>query len=402
MQSSFQWTTYSHLTLKFRRRIHHSSHVQVLPLWRPTSHYYFYKKITTPPVQTNVQMHSLMDAMGTAFSCNEVLSTIPSHPKIVPKMKEMPKKRREKNANAIAWPSTLQPPSVVNSNKQRSRKDGDDYENGIKEGKWSCTLVNVGLTRSDHEQVHQKVKPIPSARTRYNAQTNTLLLYLCVINSVPISALAYNTCFLRNSQTKYHWHFAIRQCDSTWHIWLSLPHPSEVVCSSSQIGGSTIGDVHAGHLLLLPPLLRGLHFMTFLNHYIWGTRCRIWWPSTILIFLVVGQAAVRGMNHRSRRLRMLDRRALRVVSPAKSKVQRANQILLAALVGLASRSKWITLPSMSIVRLRTCFQKCIVHVGNCFVRGVSWIGKYASPAFLFISFSPFFFLCASTWSFNLI
>ena len=196
------------------------------------SHYYFYKKITTPPIQTNVQMHSLTDVMGTAFSCNEVLSTIPSHPKIVPKMKKMPKKRREKNANTIAWPSTLQPPSVVNSNKQHSCKDGNDYENGIKEGKWSCTLID-GLTHSGHEQVHQKVKPVPSAHTQYKAQMNTLLLYLCIIDSVPISALAYNTRFLRNSQTKYHWHFAIRQRDSTWHIWLSLPHPSKVVCSSS-------------------------------------------------------------------------------------------------------------------------------------------------------------------------
>ena len=110
------------------------------------SHYYFYKKITTPPIQTNVQMHSLTDAMGTAFSCNEVLSTIPLHPKIVPKMKKMLKKGTEKNINAIAWPSMLQPPSVVNPNRQCLCKDGDNYGNGRKEGKQSQTLIDIDLT----------------------------------------------------------------------------------------------------------------------------------------------------------------------------------------------------------------------------------------------------------------
>lgn len=178
------------------------SHVQVPPLRRPKSQYRFYKKITARPVQSDVQVHdSLEHAMRAAFSNNEDLGTMSSHPKVVSKKKK-PKERKEENVNAVAGPSTLQPPSTVNTNKKRSRKDDHDCENGRKGKKRSRTLVD--LTLSGDEQAHAKIKSAPSARTRYKAETDTLLLYLGVIHSVPISVLAYNTRFLRNSQPKNH------------------------------------------------------------------------------------------------------------------------------------------------------------------------------------------------------
>ena len=177
------------------------SHVQVPPLRRPKSHYRFYKKIRT--VQPDIQVHdSLEHAMQAAFSRNEDLGTIPSRPKIVAKKQKMPKQRREKNVNVIAGPSALQSPSaMVNTTKKRLRKDDNDHENGRKGKKRSRTLLDADVSLIANEQIHQKVKPA-LARTRYKAETDTLLLYLGVIHSVPISVLAHNTRFLRNSQPK--------------------------------------------------------------------------------------------------------------------------------------------------------------------------------------------------------
>jgi hypothetical protein len=184
------------------------SYVEVPPLRRPKSHYRSYKKIPTLSTLSAVQVHhSLQDALQGAFLHNEVVGTIPSpsYPKIVSKKKK-PKERREENINAVAGPSTRQPPSMANTNKKRGRprKDDNDCEGGRKGKKRSRTLIDVDLSLSGDEQVHRKVKPTPSARTRYDAQTDTLLLYLGVIQPVPISVLASNTRFLRNFHAKNH------------------------------------------------------------------------------------------------------------------------------------------------------------------------------------------------------
>ena len=180
------------------------SHVEVPPLRRPKSHYRSYKKIPILSTLSDVQVHqSLQDALQGAFSHNEVVGTIPSpsHSKIVSKKKKPKEKRREENINAVAGPSTRQPHSTVNQNKKR-RKDDNDYEGGRKGKKRSRTLHDVDLSLSGDEQVHRKAKPAPSARTRHDAQTDTLLLYLGVIKPVPTPVLAYNTRFLRNFHAK--------------------------------------------------------------------------------------------------------------------------------------------------------------------------------------------------------
>jgi len=181
------------------------SHVEVPPLRRPKSHYRSYKKIPALSAPSDVQVHhSLQDALQGAFSHNEVVGTIPSpsYPKIAPK-KRKPKERRKESINVVAGPSTLQPPSTVNANKKR-RKDDNDYEGGRKGKKRSRTLLDVDLSLSGDEQIHPKVKPVPSACTQYQAETDTLLLYLGVIHPVPTPVLAYNIRFLRNFHAKNH------------------------------------------------------------------------------------------------------------------------------------------------------------------------------------------------------
>jgi len=179
------------------------SHVEVPPLRRPKSDYRPYKKkkkVPTPPVQVH---NSLQYALQSAYSHNEALGVLPSHPVVVSKKKK-PKERRGENVDAAAGPSTLHLPSVVTTNKKRGRsgRDDNDCEGGRKGKKRS--RVEVDLTLSGDEQVHRNVESTPSARTRYKVQTDTLLLYLGLIHPVPVPVLAHNTRFLRNHQAKNH------------------------------------------------------------------------------------------------------------------------------------------------------------------------------------------------------
>ena len=183
------------------------SHVEVPPLRRPKSDYRPYekekkKKVPAPPVQVH---NSLQYALQSAYSHNEALGVLPSHPVVVSKKKK-PKGRKGENANAVAGNSTLHLPSIVTANKKRGRpsKDDNDCEGGRKGKKRS--RVDVDLTLSGDEQVHRNAKSTPSAsaRTRYKAQTDTLLLYLGLIHPIPVPVLAHNTRFLRNYHAKNH------------------------------------------------------------------------------------------------------------------------------------------------------------------------------------------------------